>query len=82
MITIKEAKTKAKAEMPELEVVSCVDIGNKYAFSFGIDKDNIPPGTPIVCVNKENGKITHLTIPPIENIAVLENAKEIDLTTI
>ena len=82
MITIKEAKNKAKAEMPELEIISCIDIGNRYAFSFGVDKDNIPPGTPIVCIDKEKGEISFLTIPPIRNIELLEKGKEIDLTTI
>ena len=82
MITVKDAKNIAKAEMPELEIIACVDIDNKYAFSFGVDKDNIPPGTPIICVDKTDGKVSHLTIPPIENIAVLENGKEIELSQI
>ena len=77
MITIEKACELAKKEIKNLNIIGCVDIGDKYAFSFGFDKDNIPPGTPMIGVAKENGKISHITIPPIENIDILNNGKEV-----
>ena len=77
MITIEKACELAKKEMKGLNIIGCVDIGDRYAFSFGVDKDNIPPGTPTVGVAKENGKISYITIPPIENIDILCKGKEV-----
>lgn len=82
MMNIEVAIDKAKAELPDFNIISCVDLGDKYAFSFGINENDIPPGLPVICVAKENGEISHLTIPPIENIEVLKNGQEIDLTSI
>lgn len=77
MITYEEAYKKAKKENEDLKIISCVDIGEKYVFSFGIDKDNIPPGIPMVSVSKGNAKVEYFTIPPLENIDLLEKGKEL-----
>ena len=77
MITVEDACELAKKEMKKLNIIGCVDIGDRYAFFFGLNKDDIPPGTPIICVSKENGKISYMTIPPIENIDILNGGKDV-----
>lgn len=77
MITFEKAYKKAEKEFEDLNIISCVDIGEKYVFSFGIDKDNIPPGIPMVSVEKENAKVEYFTIPPIENIELLDKGTEL-----
>lgn len=77
MITIREACELVKKEMKGLDIAECVDIGDKYIFSFVFD-DEIPPGTPMIGVAKENGEISYFTIPPIQNIDILNNGKKIN----
>lgn len=79
MIDAKKAKELANAEFPELNVSACLDIGKSFAFTF-VDEDNIPvAGVPVVTVTKDYGNIDYLTVPPIENLEVLEKAKEIEI---
>lgn len=77
MITYEEAYKRANNEYEDLKTISCIDIGEKYVFSFGIDKDDIPPGVPMVSISKKNAKVGYLTISPFENIELLEKGKEI-----
>lgn len=79
LIDLKKACSIAKKEFKDLELINCIDIGDKYVFSFGVNKDDVPPGLPIVCVQKENGKVSYMTIPPLENLKILENGKEIEV---
>ena len=72
MINLQSAMRIAENEMPDLEIKECTDIGNQFAFGFGLKKsDEIPPGTPIICVDKETGKVSEMTIPPLENLDLL-----------
>ena len=71
----------AKAEMPNLEVFECIYIGDRYVFSFmAKESDLLPPGTPIVCVDKENGEVTYMPNSPFENLDILDHGKQIPIT--
>ena len=75
-----ELKLIAEKYMSDYEIKECTDIGDKYAFSFGNKGDDmLPPGLPIICVNKETGKISELTIPPIENLDILGKGTNVPL---
>ena len=80
MIDFREAQKIAKNEMPGLDIIQCIDIGTRFAFLFGVKStDVVPPGTPIICINKSDGKISYLTIPPLENSDLLEKGQIISL---
>ena len=78
MITVKEACKLAKVEMEGMKVYSCLDIGDRYAFSFCAENGDLIPGTTIICVSKENGKASFMSIPPMENLKLLQAGKEIE----
>ena len=71
MISITEAKTLAAGAYSELPIAEITDIGDRWAFEFDAGDPPIP-GVPIVTVGKETGEVGWLTIPPLENIALLE----------
>lgn len=80
MIVFKEVQKIAQRELPDLDIMQCTDIGDRFAFSFGIKAtDDVPPGTPIICVDKSNGKVSYLTIPPIETLDLLEKGHDVPL---
>jgi hypothetical protein len=79
MITIQDACKLAQKEMKEFRINECIDIGDKYIFTF-VFEDEMPPGTPMISVVKRNGKISYFTIPPIQNINILNAGKKIELT--
>lgn len=80
MIEFKEVQKIAQNELPDLDIMQCTDVGDRFAFVFGIKAtDDVPPGTPIICVGKSDGKISYLTIPPIENIDLLEKGQNVSL---
>lgn len=72
MITHLEARAIAEKQMPGLHAVSCIDIGDRFAFSFADKKGRVPPGTPFVCVHKESEEVSEILVPPIENLDILE----------
>lgn len=78
MITVKKACELAKAEAEGLRVCSCVDIGDKYVFSFSAENGDLIPGTPVISVSKENGSLGYINIPPLENLKLLQAGKEIE----
>ena len=78
MILFEELKSIAAKEMPDMEIKQCTDIGNDYVFAFGVNgKDDVLPGTPFVRISKDSGKCSFMTIPPIENLELLEKGKEV-----
>jgi hypothetical protein len=79
MIAIKEAYTKAHNEFPEYTLTECVDIGNAYAFYFSPGGGDEIPGVPYVAVNKESGSVVFLTIPPFDNLELIQNGKRLDI---
>ncbi len=79
MMSPKEASRIANRKMKDYMLLECVDIGNRFAFSFGLKDKSVPPGMPIVCVDKANGEVTYMTIPPIENLKTLNNGKLVEV---
>lgn len=78
MIELKKAYEKAHKEFPDYKLIECVDIGDAYAFYFS-PGDSIP-GVPYVAVNKETEAVSYLTIPPFENLKIIQNGKRINVT--
>lgn len=79
MIALKEAYTKAHKEFPEYTLTECVDIGDDFAFYFSPDDGEAVPGIPYVAVNKETGSVDFLTIPPFDNLELIQNGKRLDI---
>lgn len=77
MITAKEAYLKAKNEFPDFPLVECVDIGDRYAFYFSPGEDAV--GVPYVTVEKDDGNVGFLTIPPLENLDLISKGKRIKI---
>lgn len=78
-MTIKEAIKKAESEYKGLTVCNALELDNRFVLSFC--GANLEPVDVSPCsVDKRSGKIEDF-FPP-EHLAELENAKEIDLTTI
>ena len=71
MITLDNAKKIAKDQFPDFPIFSITDIGNKWAFNY----DTEIPAVPFICVDKTNGAVSYLTVPPLENLNVIENGK-------
>lgn len=79
MITLGKAVKIARNTQKYLVVSECVDIGDRYAFSFETADGEIPPGTPVVCVAKNNGRVTYMSIPPLENLDILNGGNPVDI---
>lgn len=74
MMTVAQAKKLAADTYSEYPIVEILDIGDRWAFSF--DSGDPPlPGIPTVTVNKETGEVGWLTIPPLENLELLNAGK-------
>lgn len=74
MISIEKAIRIAKKEISEYPVDAVVDLHDKWGVFF--DSGDVPaPDIPVITVDKQSGKTGFLTIPPIENLDVLESAK-------
>ena len=71
MIELEKARKIAQKEYPEYPIVETIDIGDRWAFS--LDSGDPPvPGIPYIVVGKNDGAVGHLTIPPLENLDILE----------
>lgn len=79
MIELKKAYEKAHKEFPDYKLIECVDIGKAYAFYFSPEEDEAIPGIPYVAVNKQTGDVDYLTIPPFENLALIQNGKRVNV---
>lgn len=80
MMPFEKLKSIAEKEMPDMEVKQCTDIGDEFVFSFGEKgTDEVLPGTPFIRIEKESGKCSFMTVPPIENLELLMKGKEIEL---
>lgn len=76
MITIAEAKKLAIKSYGggKLPIAGILDIGDRWAFE--LDSGDPPmPGVPTITVNKETGEVKELTIPPLENLYLLNSGK-------
>lgn len=73
MISIQDAIKIAKEDQSDYPVVEVIDLKSKWGVSF--DSGDIPiPDLPVVTVDKDSGRTDVITIPPIENLDVLESA--------
>ena len=85
MIDLKQAYSIAwghvKGEYGAVSLRRCVDIGDRYAFTFG-SEDGPFIGAPVYAVAKEDGALTFLHIPPRENLTLLKSGIAIDLSAI
>ena len=84
MITLKDAYLsafdKALSWDSEIELQNCTDIGDRYVFSFGIAEESII-GMPLFTVDKVNGELGILGLPDEKNFELLENGKNVDITS-
>lgn len=71
MITIDTAKIIAQNEFPDFPIYSIIDVGDEWAF----DYDTPIPGIPFICVSKSNGSVRRLSVPPLENLDIIENGE-------
>lgn len=76
MIAIAEAKKLAVKSYGggKLPIAKILDIGDRWAFKFDSGEPPVP-GIPTITVNKETGAAEWLTIPPIENLDLLNAGK-------
>lgn len=74
MVTIEQAIEVAKKVMDDYPVVEVLDVGEAYAV--GYDLGEIPePGVPAhILVDKQTREIEFLTVPPIENLELIDSA--------
>lgn len=72
MMELIKAKDIASKEFPDYPIASVIDIGKAWAFDFDTGNPAIP-GIPFVCVNKQNGKVDYLSVPPLENLDIINN---------
>ena len=82
MMSLKETYEIAKKEYENGKLIECKDLGNKYAFMFGpedLDENEMIVDEPYITVDKENGTIDYLTVPPIQNLEILKRGTNIDV---
>lgn len=73
MITIVQAVEAAEKLQPGFMVIKILDLGEKWGACF--DSGNPPvPGIPIITITKEAGEAGILTIPPLENLPLINSA--------
>lgn len=76
MITLEKAKSIVKKQLFEYSIEEIVDIGESWAFCFDTGENPLP-GVHIIAVSKTDGNVKKITIPPLENIDLLEGGKTI-----
>jgi len=74
------ALADAKISYSDVALVGCLDIGDRYAFSFN-SKGKPLIGAPVFTVNKNTGELGYLSIPPLENLRLLRKGTNIDIAT-
>lgn len=79
MLTIEDAYKilKKRQDCSGKKVVGITDIGYGFAFNLVMNDDEVIPGDCPIVVWKNDGKVNHLTIPPLENLDLLEAGEEI-----
>lgn len=79
MVRINEAYVMAKSVAQDFELLETYETDSAWIFDFGkIGKDGkLFPGAPNISVNKIDGEVKHITIPPVENIKIFRNAKKL-----
>lgn len=74
---VKDLLKIAQAEFPDWGLKECVDIGDRLAFYF--EPSEPTPGIPYVAVNKNSGRVEYLTVPPLQNLALIRNGQRVNI---
>lgn len=74
MIDLQRAIEIASKEIPNYPVSRVLDMVDCFAVEFNTG-DFPVPGVPMVLVNKSTQAVAFLTIPPVENLDKVEQAK-------
>ena len=73
MISWQEGKEIAAKEL-EYPMLEIWDLGDKWVYVFDAGRP-AAPGMPLVSISKDEGKVGYITIPPLENIGILDEGK-------
>lgn len=73
MISWQEGKEIAKKEI-EYPILEIWDLGDRWVYVFCAGSP-AAPGIPMVSISKDEGKVGYITIPPLENIGILDEGK-------
>ncbi len=80
MISVKEAYEKVKEKSMGFDLLETLETEDKWIFVFGkkCSDGKLYPGTPNITVEKDGGKVDFITIPPVQNLSLLQNAKRVE----
>lgn len=73
MVSWQEGKEIAAKEL-EYPILEIWDLGDKWVYVFDSGSPSAP-GIPMVSISKDEGKVGYITIPPLENIGILDEGK-------
>ena len=73
MVSWQEGKEIAAKEL-EYPILEIWDLGDKWVYVFDAGRP-AAPGMPLVSISKDEGKVGYITIPPLENIGILDEGK-------
>ena len=73
MVSWQEGKEIAQKEL-EYPILEIWDLGDRWVYVFDAGSPAVP-GIPMVTISKTEGKVGYITIPPLENIGVLDEGK-------
>ena len=76
MITLEKAKNIAQKYMYGYPIAEIIDIGECWVFCFNTGIHPVP-GIPAVTVNKKDGVVGVVTVPPLENLDLLDSGEVI-----
>ena len=78
MFDIRKAKNIAQREFPDYPIAEITDIGDRWVFDY--DTGNPPiPDAPLVTISKDDGELGYMTIPPLENLEILEKGIKVEM---
>ena len=67
------------SEEDKLKITGCIDIGDRWTFSFEYDGQSIK-GAPLLTVEKSTGKLGSLHLPREDNFKLLKDGTEINIS--
>lgn len=78
MLDIREAKEAAQKEFANYPIADVIDIGESWVFEYDTGIPPIPD-TPLVVISKKTGTVGYMTIPPFENLEILEKGTKVEI---
>lgn len=80
MIDLSQAKEIAQKQYPQFRLDHAYDDGSRLIFSYAMkESDAVPEGIPFIAVSKQDGTVTEIPVPPIENLDFLDAIQEISI---